>query len=170
MISDTHIRAILLTHGFELKEQPGQGKDLHPYVFRAVRAVLDFAMEASMQRIAERLPDDCQPPRPGVAGLLYAVSELLQKRNDAESGMDLLQIQLDELRSNTKEFVMYATSVDHGFVSDSIQQKAVELGLLIGHPITGYCSTADICECANQGVDVPGLCYRLNPLVFGGAV
>jgi hypothetical protein len=141
MISDTDIRAILTAHGFELKEQPGLKKDLHPYVFRAVRAVLEFAMEASMQRIAQRLPPDCQPPRPGLAGLLYAISELARRRADAESGMDLLQIQLDELRNCCGSFIQVFSE------EEDVREYALALGLLVQ---------------SEAGV------ARLNPLVFGG--
>ncbi|GEM_PF-6028714 len=51
----------------------------------------------SIRLIAEQLPDDCQPIRPGKAGILYAVSELARKRDDAKAGEDLLNQSVKEL-------------------------------------------------------------------------
>jgi hypothetical protein len=204
VIPDSEIKAILMRNGFNEKMLPDGSTDLHPYVYTAVRAVVDAALRldsearadttncvrdqlmswynqypkyrsgpaiqeiadaaqsasnralaATIERIVDRLPADCQPPRPGLAGLLYAVSELARKRADAEAGVDLLQIQLSEVQDNAGQFIRKVCQAD----PDS-EALALELGLLNEVPVTEYCGTG--CACAASELDLPGICYRLN--------
>lgn len=86
-ISTDRTRSILLANGFKLKEQPSGAKDLHPYVFQGVAAVVDAAIDSAIKTIASAMPGDCQPPRDTLAGLMFAIAEMAARLQKAEAAI-----------------------------------------------------------------------------------
>lgn len=56
-MTNEQIKQILLANGFKEKEQPDGSFDLNPYVYTAVRAVLEQAIAQQWVSVKDRMPE-----------------------------------------------------------------------------------------------------------------